>query len=155
MCEPTGRLAVSALDLPSGRYQLGRKVGTLSHALDRRRYHLDLDDGPRIDLWPGEAREQLRPLAASFVHGCAQRRAEGLYVNLFRPSTWTGYLGVRIQGSGGVLHNELRVVQHLRHHARLRAPVTLLLRDEAVEIDASDLWFMGLYGAVPRLPVTS
>lgn len=155
MCNTTGQPAVFLLDLPAGRYLLGRKAGALRHDFKGRRYHLDLDDGPTLELWLGEAREQLRPLPASFVHGCAQRRAEGLYVNLFRHSTWTGYLGVRIQGSAGVLANELRVVQHLRHQARLRAPVTLLVRDEVVEIDASDLWFMGLYGAAPRLPVTS
>lgn len=149
----TGRPAVSVLDLPAGRYQIGRKAGTLRHDATGRRYQLELDDGPTLDLWPAEARERLRPLAMSFVHGCGPRRAEGLYVNLFRPSTWTGYLGVRVQGTGGVLHNELRVVQHLRHHAHVGAPVTLLVREEQVEVGGADLWFMGFYGTAPRLPL--
>lgn len=149
--------------LPAGRYlhraPTPRSRSVAGHLVPLEdHYRLRLDEGGVIRLWPEQAHQELTPLPSAVVETIAfAHGAGGLRLSLFHKSTWTLYQGAYLEGSGGLISNELRAYQLLRHAERVDGSVGIAYTEVGGEprrfvARAADVWLLGLYSRPLRLP---
>lgn len=149
---PAGRYLHRAPTPPRSRSVAGHLVPLEDH------YRLRLDEGGVIRLWPEQAHQELTPLPSAVVETIASAHgAGGLRLSVFCKPTWTLYHGAYLEGSGGLISNELRAHQLLRHAERVNGSVGIAYADPGGEsrrfvARAPDVWLLGLYGRPLRLP---
>lgn len=149
---PAGRYLHRAPTPPRSRSVAGHLVPLEDH------YRLRLDEGGVIRLWPEQAHQELTPLPSAVVETIASAHgAGGLRLSLFHKSTWTLYQGAYLEGSGGLISNELRAYQLLRHAERVDGSVGIAYTEVGGEprrfvARAADVWLLGLYSRPLRLP---
>lgn len=139
--------------LPDGQYALNGKVGQLRRS--GQVYWFRCRNQDPKQFFEAEVKRSLLPSPVATVW-CREEEGAAVRATVFLLSTWKMICGAHLQGSGGLVTNELRARQLIRHATVTGQPVTLVLNlddgRQTLDVPATDLWLLALAGESPRIP---